>query len=342
MIGFSQTNDLSEMFTSSKKYFFFWKLNFIILIDDKGHSIRTSSTANFCDEIDEIMKHEPEDVISLDDSLSGTPLDLDLDSISDLLENPRSTTSTNFTQSLTIHDLSPTTPKNSLSNTTTSAYSSLDTSPKLPLLNQFQIFPPANNPSHLPPYIHQHDNSKFGASRPFEFQSNINGPLDVKRFRSASMNDGPSLYPQQTKLGNKFITKNYLSLYLDPQLFDPYRLKSSTYMNPPPSYPNKPTSPVDSSTNSQWPLVVCPRPSSNSFSEVENQQQQQRLNPLLPSNRTGSSTFHFHNPTRFSTNNHFPQQTLYSINQSTSENLTPPTKTRLSLADFPVEEIKGN
>ncbi len=177
------------------------KLNFrflfsSVLIDDKIHSIQTSSTANFCDEIDEIMKHEPEDAVSLDDSLSGTPLDLDLDSISELLENPRST-STNFTQSLTITDLSPTIPS---SNTTTvSAYSSLGTSPKLRLLNQFPSFPPSNNNSNLPPYIHQHDNSKFGASRPFEFQTS---PSDVKRFRSASMNDGPSLYPQQTKLGN--------------------------------------------------------------------------------------------------------------------------------------------
>ena len=99
-------------------------------------------------------------------------------------------------------------------------------------------------------------------------------------------------------------------------------------MDPLPSYPNNETS--------SWPFVGCPRPPSTSFSEVESRQQQQRLNPLLPSNRTGSSTFHYHNPTR-----HFPQQTLYSINQSASENLTPPMRKRLALVDFPVEEIKG-
>ncbi len=179
----------------------FYILHSFVQLDDKGHPIQTSSTANFCDEIDEIMKHEPEDVGSLGESLSGTPLDLDLDSISELLENPRST-STNFIQSLTITDLSPTLP--SPNTTTTSAYSSLGTSPKLPLLNQFPSFLPSNNNnnSHLPPYVHQPDNSKFGASRPLEFQTN---QLDVKRFRSASMNDGPSLYPQQQTKTSNFI-----------------------------------------------------------------------------------------------------------------------------------------
>jgi hypothetical protein len=129
-------------------------------------------------------------------------------------------------------------------------------------------------------------------------------------------------------------------LYLDPHFFDPYRLKSPTYHNPP-SYQTKPPSPIDASSNSVWPFVGCPRPTSNSFSEVESQQQQLRLHPQLTSILSNSSTLHYHSPTRFSTNNNFPQQTLYSINQSTSENLTPSTKNRLSLADFPVEEIKG-
>jgi len=71
---------------------------------------QASSTNDFCNEIDEIMKHEHEDAISLDDTLPITSLDLDLDSISDLLENPRSsssaTTASSFTQSLNVNDLS--------------------------------------------------------------------------------------------------------------------------------------------------------------------------------------------------------------------------------------------
>ena len=176
-------------------------------------SNQTSSTNDFCDEIDEIMKHEHEDVILLDDSLSVTPLDLDLDSISDLLENPpSSSTSSSFTQPLSINDLSsPFTinnNNNSLSNTaTTSAYSSLGISPKFTTLslnnNPFQQFLQSNN-LHVLPYVQQQqqqDNAILGRSYPLELQSNTNGPSDVKRFRSASMNDGPSLQQQQTKLG---------------------------------------------------------------------------------------------------------------------------------------------
>lgn len=130
--------------------------------------------------------------MSLDQSLSANSLDLDLDSLSDLLENPRST-SRNFTQSLTINDLSPTfTTSPILSNTTTntSAYSSLTTSPKLAFTNLN-----SNQLSSFPSYIQPRENFNFGPSRSLEFQT------DVKRFRSASMNDGPSMYPQQNKQG---------------------------------------------------------------------------------------------------------------------------------------------
>jgi hypothetical protein len=176
-------------------------------------SNETTSTNDFCDEIDEIMKHEQEDVMSLNDSLPTTPVDLNLESISDLLENPRSSSSSsttpNFTQSLNINDLSPTinnnnSQSNPLPPTTTSAYS-----PKLTILslnnNHFQQFIQSNN-SHLPLYVQQQDNSILGASRPFELQSNTNGQSDVKRFRSASMNDGSSLQQQQQqhKLGRFF------------------------------------------------------------------------------------------------------------------------------------------
>ena len=145
--------------------------------------------------------------MSLDQSLSATSLDLDLDSISDLLENPRST-SRNFTQTLTINDLSPTftTPMhpNSLSNTTTntSAYSSLTTSPKLAFSNLN-----SNQLSSFPSYVQPRENFNFDPSRSLEFQT------DVKRFRSASMNDGPSLYPQQNKQGISDSSHSYFNYF---------------------------------------------------------------------------------------------------------------------------------
>ena len=113
------------------------------------------------------------------------------------------------------------------------------------------------------------------------------------------------------------------------QFSDPYRFKPSTYINPPTN---------DLSVTPTWPYVGCPRPVSNSFSEVENQQQQQRLNPLLVSDRAVSSMIH---PMRFSQNTSLPQQTLYSINQASNENFTPPAKKRLSVTDFSIDEIKS-
>jgi hypothetical protein len=182
----------------------------------KGQGNLTSSGNNFCDEIDEIMKHENEDVMSLDDSLSATPLDLDLDSISDLLENPRSTSSS-FTQPLNIHHHSPTFHHNrshsNTTTTTTSAYSSLGTSPKFTgsSLNNNQFM--QSNHSHPSAYIQRQDNSVFGASHSFDLRSNTNGPSDVKRFRSASMNDGPSLQYQQNKLGIFFRAKIHFFIF---------------------------------------------------------------------------------------------------------------------------------
>lgn len=207
----------------------------------------------FCDAIDEIMKHEHEDVILLDEALSsGTPLELDLDSISDLLETSpslpvnstsnispmsppvSSSTTTDYTQPLNIYNITPTgyslnnNNNNSQSNQTASAYSSLGISPQFTTLSINQhhhsFSPPShdsNNSStllqscgrtslpinsknnlHPPPYVQsqqQQDSSVLGTSYPFELQIN-NGPLDVKRFRSASMNEGAT-QQQQTKLG---------------------------------------------------------------------------------------------------------------------------------------------
>jgi hypothetical protein len=214
-----------------------------------------TSNNDFCDAIDEIMKHEHEDVILLGDNLSsGTALELDLDSISDLLEpsstatknsastvSPSSssstTTTTDYTQPLNIYNMTPTScatypvNNNSQSNTATSTYSSLGISPQFTTLSINQHHHPfsptsqdSNNSStrlhpfgqssltinsknnlHPPPYVQsqqQQDSSILGTSYPFELQIN-NGPLDVKRFRSASMNEGAT-QQQQTKLGKSF------------------------------------------------------------------------------------------------------------------------------------------
>jgi hypothetical protein len=211
-----------------------------------------TSNKDFCDEIDEIMKHEHEheDVILLNDALSsGAPLDIEFDSISDLLEtpstlpvnsssaispmSPSSSSSTDYTRPHNIYDMPPTTRSpflinnnNSQSSTTASAYSSLGISPKFTTLsiNHHHPFSPSSQDSNnsssllqpfvqspitinsknnlhppLPPYVQQQDNSILGTSYPFELQVN-NGPSDVKRFRSASMNEGAT-QQQQTKLG---------------------------------------------------------------------------------------------------------------------------------------------
>jgi hypothetical protein len=116
---------------------------------------------------------------------------------------------------------------------------------------------------------------------------------------------------------------------------NPYHFKIATYINPS-SYENEPAS-ADVSSNSVW----CPRPSSNSFSEVENQQQQLRLNSNLSASFSGSSPIQYRKQTRFPNEIKFQPQTLYSINQSANEDSIPPNRKRSSLADFPVEEIKG-
>jgi hypothetical protein len=207
-----------------------------------------TSNNDFCDAIDEIMKTEHEDVILLDEALSsGAPLELDLDSISDFLENPStvpsgasvtpmspvSSSSSNYTQPVNIYDMSPSTftlNNNSQSNTAASIYSSLGISPKFTTLSINQhhhpFSPPpqdSNNSStflqpfgqspirinsknnlHPPPYgQQQQQNSVLGSSYPFELQVN-SGASDVKRFRSASMNDGAT-QQQQTKLGKYFL-----------------------------------------------------------------------------------------------------------------------------------------
>jgi len=207
------------------------------LTDMFDPNLKNPSSSDLCSEIDEIMKHED------DDPLSSTPIDLDLDSLSDLLEPPRSASSS-FSQQLNFNGLSL-----SFNNNSTTSSQNVNSFP------QFY----RSNTSQPPPYV-----------------STDFGPYDVKRFRSASMNDGPSLYP--------------------PQSFVPFPFKTSTPVNPPPAYEQPSQS--SSTTNLNWMFTDGPRPVSTSFSEVENhhQQQRQRLFRNTPSV--------------------FSQQTLYSINQS--------------------------
>lgn len=224
----------------------------------------TASNKDFCDAIDEIMKHEHEDVILLDEALSsGTPLELDLDSFSDLLDTPATTitnpasnvspmspptltptttSNTGYTQPLNIYNMPPTScttfpiNNNNNNNNTSqsnaaSAYSALGISPQFTTLSIHQHQHPFSPPSqdtnssstlfapfgqspltvnskntlHPTSYMgsqqrQSHDSSVLGTSYPFELQIN-NGPLDVKRFRSASMNDGATQQHQQNKLG---------------------------------------------------------------------------------------------------------------------------------------------
>jgi hypothetical protein len=155
----------------------------------------------------------------------------------------------------------------------------------------------------------------------------------------------------------------------DPQLFDPYRQRSATttYMNPPyyhsrtSSSTNTTTTTTSStsslstdvSSNSAWPFVGCPRPASNSFSEVLNQQQQLRINNNLSASYGGSPSFYpFHQRSQpgFLPDIDFqPQQatncTLYSLNQPTGGATSPSpsslARKRPSLVGFPVDEIKG-
>ena len=174
-----------------------------------------SSTGNndFSDEIDAILKQEHEDVILLDHSLSGTSLELDFDSISDLLDNAPSTESTamtnNYTQPLNINDNSISVPNmfaHSQSNANTSAYSSLGISPQFTTLS---IHPQANMPlfqflQQRPISIPEHDSSSILAtSYPLPLPTFSYNSSDVKRFRSASMNE--SVTHRSTGLLNSVI-----------------------------------------------------------------------------------------------------------------------------------------
>jgi len=157
---------------------------------------------------------------------------------------------------------------------------------------------------------------------------------------------------------------------LDPFLFDPYRIKSSGYINPP-YYQSRSISSTnttvtttsstssvstDASSNTAWPFVGPPRPTSNSFSEVLNQQQQLRINNNLSASYGGSPSFYSlqqRNPSEFIPDINFQTQqttncTLYSLNQPAGGTTSPPppppstlARKRPSLVGYSVDEIKG-
>lgn len=161
---------------------------------------------------------------------------------------------------------------------------------------------------------------------------------------------------------------SYLFSLVDPFLFDSYRLKPSAYGNIPyygrtASSTNTTTTTTsstsslatDTSSNNAWPFAGPPRPTSNSFSEVIDQQQQLRLHNSLSASYGGSPSFYSlsqRNPNEFLPDMNFSNQqtpncTLYSLNQPTSGSTSsPPTSSSLthkqpSLVGFPVDEIKG-
>lgn len=264
----------------------------------------TSSVQDVCDEIDAIMKTEHEDVILLDHSLPAPSLDLDLDSLSEFLDNPSSSTSTSYTQPLSINETS-----------TTSAYSSLGISPKFTSLsihpNATFSFPSIPNQPSMP--VQELNPSVLGTSYPFQLPNNLpSTSSDVKRFRSASMNDGNLTYMTQQNMAK----------------LDPLRYRPTNYIPRIPSE-NKRKSPTSSSADLLYPLLLAPRPPSHSFSAVGNPPPF-RLKSNLSSSYDDNAGLHF------------PAQTLFSLNQFVNhEPTSPPAQKRHSLVGFPVEEIKG-
>lgn len=199
---------------------------------------QASSNTELCDAIDEIMKQEHEDII-LDQSFSsGDPLDISLDRFPGNLEpntpvsplsSILSTTTNDYSSSNNIFD-APTKPysifpiNNSQNNTAAASYSALGISPQFTSLsihsqrnpyppptqdNKHSMkFPPQFVPSsmagnsktilHPPPYSQQQNDTRVTGSYGFDLGVNL-GESDVKRFRSASMNEGATY--QQTRQG---------------------------------------------------------------------------------------------------------------------------------------------
>lgn len=340
----------------------------------------TPSNNELCDEIDEIMKQEPEVVDLLGPPLpTSGPMDLNLDTFADLLENPAAlsgtgamspispaSSSTDYSQPHSNYEFSPNNNygvNNSSSTSVTSPFSGLGIGPKFNTLSINQhhhpFSPPSKENHHTPSFLttfppsaqslpnktnlhpphflqQQQQQPDNRSSYPFGLTMN-NDQADVKRFRSASMNEGAT--QQQARM--------------EPHLLDPYRIRSATYVEPS-YYHNKLNSSTnttlttassasslstDVSANNAWPFVGGPRPASSSFSEALLNQHHQphvqaptnslRVNNALSSSFGGSSSFYsLHstpNQTGFIPDVNYPAPpvsncTLYSLNQSNNHN----------------------
>lgn len=122
----------------------------------------TPSNNDFCDAIDEIMKPEQDNLLLGDPLSSGGPLDLDLDSMSDLLETPSTTTTslvapisptstTDYPQQNNVYGMTsasrPIYPISNNSKSNPSTYSVLGISPKFTTLSINQHHHPFSPPS---------------------------------------------------------------------------------------------------------------------------------------------------------------------------------------------------
>lgn len=203
------------------------------------------SSSELCDEmneIDEIMKQEPGVDDILGGNLSAGPMDLNLDTFGDLLDNPPvasgtgavspispASSSTDYSQPVSNYEYSPKGAfgmNNTSSNPARSPFSGLGIAPKFNTLsinsihhpfsppskenNHSSPFLPAFTPS--PPSVHTKSNLHpqlyvqpqtqqqldNRTSYPFGLAMSSD-PSDVKRFRSASMNEGAT--QQQTRTG---------------------------------------------------------------------------------------------------------------------------------------------
>ena len=325
--------------------------------------------------------------------------------------SPSSSTA-DYSQPLNIYDISspPCSSfaiNNPQTNAATSPYSCLGISPQFTTLsinqhrhpafsppshegNYTSKLPPAFAPSSMgihsknnlrpPPYGQQQDSSILNASYPVDSQMN-SGPSDVKRFRSASMNEGATQQQQQAKLGRSLCRLRHChtlsrSISENP-VFDTYRIRASTYVEPSYSHHHQlgnsssmtttsSTSSIstDMSSSTTWSYGTGTRSASNSFSEMLSQQQPPpaalRTNNALSSSYAGSSSFYpLHHPSTQSgflpdlnfQPPHANNCTLYSLNQPTAATGRSPSasspssaavRKRTSLIGFPVEEIKGN
>ncbi|CAF2916452.1 unnamed protein product [Rotaria sp. Silwood2] len=274
MIGFSQTNDISGVLTRNIK-----ENQMACWLE------QPTSNKEFCDAIDEIMKHEHEDVILLDDTLSsGAPLELDLDSISDLLETPSTapvttasavspispSSTTDYSQSTNIYDMtspphrSYSVNSNSQSNSTTSAYSALGISPKFTTLSINQHhhpFSPSSQDSNSSSTLLQ---SFVQSPITINSKSSLHPPPYIQEQQNTSILGTSYPFELQINSGlsdvkrfrsssmNEGATQQHQTK-LDPHLFDPYRLKLPPYTHPPyyqnrTSSTNIPTTPTTTTT----------------------------------------------------------------------------------------------